>query len=264
MVPVEAKPFPWPWHSAPEWVDTTYVFSDHGIQRNLTTRERCQLMDAPGHWGARIDLIWAWNDGAALPLLLLVEFVLALTTSIKQVEREGREGTNLEDIAVACKKDDAEIDLLLWAVGGNEPGKEAAHEKIRRYLWKHWRRRIYKEACDRLRRCDASENIQANREAIIDCLLRCAALTWWNWDHGSRLFFWRWPPIWRYEARDGSGEILTWASSFIITCSMKVSNRIAESKSHQSLSNLCPRKELQFIDTCDGSDWCSDGNHLPI
>jgi hypothetical protein len=36
--------------------------------------------------------------------------------------------------------------------------------------------------------------------------------TWWNWDSGSALFFWRWPEEFRLEARDGtpiriSGEL---------------------------------------------------------
>ena len=38
----------------------------------------------------------------------------------------------------------------------------------------------------------------------MDCLTRCLNSTWWSWDHGSRLFFWRWPQVWREEARDGA------------------------------------------------------------
>jgi hypothetical protein len=30
--------------------------------------------------------------------------------------------------------------------------------------------------------------------------------TWWNWDAGSALFFWRWPKAFRKEARDGTAS----------------------------------------------------------
>jgi hypothetical protein len=28
--------------------------------------------------------------------------------------------------------------------------------------------------------------------------------SWWGWDAGSSLFFWRWPSEFRKEARDGT------------------------------------------------------------
>jgi hypothetical protein len=39
--------------------------------------------------------------------------------------------------------------------------------------------------------------------AAADCLRRAAGASWWDWDDGSRLFFWRWPAEARVWARDG-------------------------------------------------------------
>jgi hypothetical protein len=36
-----------------------------------------------------------------------------------------------------------------------------------------------------------------------DCLRYAASTSWWDWDRGSRLFFWRWPVEARRWARDG-------------------------------------------------------------
>ncbi len=37
-----------------------------------------------------------------------------------------------------------------------------------------------------------------------DCLRRLANCSWWNWDEGSALFFWRWPKAHRKSIRDGT------------------------------------------------------------
>ncbi len=43
----------------------------------------------------------------------------------------------------------------------------------------------------------------ASREAVLECITKAAGCTWWKWDAGSRLFFWRWPKEYVEEARDG-------------------------------------------------------------
>ena len=43
---------------------------------------------------------------------------------------------------------------------------------------------------------------ELNVEAICDCLERAAGSTFWDWEDGSRLFFWRWGEWWK-SARDG-------------------------------------------------------------
>jgi hypothetical protein len=38
----------------------------------------------------------------------------------------------------------------------------------------------------------------------LDCVRRVADCTWWEWDGGSTLFFWRWPEEFRVSVRDGT------------------------------------------------------------
>ena len=71
-------------------------------------------------------------------------------------------------------------------------------------LWKRsvvrsWRRYY-------VRRVSADEayfDHDLDRQAAADCLRYVAQATWWEWDGGSRLFFWRWPESVRQPARDG-------------------------------------------------------------
>ena len=37
-----------------------------------------------------------------------------------------------------------------------------------------------------------------------DAISRLCRSTWWTWDDGSTLLFWRWPRMYRYRVRDGS------------------------------------------------------------
>jgi hypothetical protein len=40
--------------------------------------------------------------------------------------------------AVACRADDAQVDLALWAIGGEGTGMEAARAAIRKLLHSSW------------------------------------------------------------------------------------------------------------------------------
>ena len=40
-------------------------------------------------------------------------------------------------------------------------------------------------------------------EAINDCLRRVKGCSYWAWNRGSRLFFWKFPKEWRNDFRDG-------------------------------------------------------------
>jgi hypothetical protein len=39
---------------------------------------------------------------------------------------------------------------------------------------------------------------------MVDFLMLLTNSDWWTWKAGSRLNFWRWPEVWRIEARDGA------------------------------------------------------------
>jgi len=102
------------------------------------------------------------------------------------------------DITVAMRSDDAEVNLSLWNVGGDGPGMEDARKAICGGLHLFWRRRLTIEASQwyQAEKTDDEEQNKQNVQGLQDCIRRCSALTWWAWDDGSRLLFWRWPPIW--------------------------------------------------------------------
>ncbi len=49
---------------------------------------------------------------------------------------------------------------------------------------------------------------QRNMEVGADAVMRAAHSSWWDWDAGSTLFFWRWPPEIRSAVRDGTKCLL--------------------------------------------------------
>jgi hypothetical protein len=112
--------------------------------------------------------------------------------------------TNVTDVDGAAKADDASVDVSLWAVGGHGPGMELAREMLRKTFFWRWRRRLVLEVARWLKLDEAQEEYKVNQEALCDCVRRCANSTWWEWTDGSRLLFWRWPPAWQREARDGA------------------------------------------------------------
>jgi hypothetical protein len=85
-----ATPFPWPWKTSPEWVETGSVFSKGFIQRHFTPKERCQLTDVRDAWQDSIDNVWSWNQGRSPPLRLLVELISAAAPSIQKIGVERR------------------------------------------------------------------------------------------------------------------------------------------------------------------------------
>jgi hypothetical protein len=246
----EAKPYPWPWATGPRWVEAPSVFIQGMVERHLTEKELCQLIDLRFDWVSILSEVLDWNEGNSPPLQILVEFIASARPAIRSVgeAKDNNVGSTdyiekqidwgchrapwlghkaqyseLErfehlayfgwvwdhsdflDITVACKGDDAQVNLKLWAVGGDLEKMENVRVVLRNFLWRYWLQKITKEANDWL----STEHYQVeehtrHQNAIKDCLEQCEKSDWWQWEHGSRLFFWRWPSIWRNEARDGS------------------------------------------------------------
>ena len=46
-------------------------------------------------------------------------------------------------------------------------------------------------------------------ESARDCIRRAAGSSWWEWDQGSSLFFWRWPRGYRKWALEGQPHYQT-------------------------------------------------------
>ena len=112
--------------------------------------------------------------------------------------------TTDNNVTVATKSDDAEVDLTLWAVGGEGEELERARAVLRVFLLRVWKRTLCKEALRCLRGQVATDHYLRDRDGVVDCLTRCSNSSWWDWADGSRLLFWRWPLSWRREARDGA------------------------------------------------------------
>jgi hypothetical protein len=107
------------------------------------------------------------------------------------------------EVSTATKDDIAGIDLSLWVIGGESLKMETARQTIRKLLFRCWMRRLYLEAIKWLHTHGEGE-YEVNRAAIYEALTRAFHSSWWEWLYGIRLLFWRWPSIWREEARDGA------------------------------------------------------------
>jgi hypothetical protein len=242
-----ASPYPWPWPDKPMWVEAPSVyFGGKAVERPMTAKEMCQLVDLREDWGATlVEAMWGWDSGAAPPLRLLVEFGLAARSWLQQLVgekvTEGEEDSCVKEFldwgrvrapwlgigeaphfdrmqfygwdwgkadavegAVACRADDAQVDLALWAIGGEGERLEKARGAIRDFLHGCWRRGVCRDACRWLKTAAAAADLERNTHAARDCVKRCANSTWWEWSDGSRLLFWRWAEQWRVEARDGA------------------------------------------------------------
>jgi hypothetical protein len=232
---------PWP-IPTDLWIEAHSVFFGKSILRPLNAKEWAQLVDLRPEWGSILrDVMGTWRDGCVVPLRFGIELGIwsavklrvfqefecpvvdnahfgcqlaprlcvanGLTTA-DLVKYNGWvwEPEDSEDVAVATTDDDAAVQYHLWAVGGFDPTVVHARAVLCRWLWCRWYRAKYRNALEWLRAQDHSsgDHYTKNREAIRDCLERLAHSSWFEWDDGSRLHFWLWPPCWRLEARDGT------------------------------------------------------------
>ena len=53
-------------------------------------------------------------------------------------------------------------------------------------------------------RKNAQADLFADKEVGRDAIARAANSTWWDWDAGSTLYFWRWPKRVQQAVRDGT------------------------------------------------------------
>jgi hypothetical protein len=47
-------------------------------------------------------------------------------------------------------------------------------------------------------------------EVGLEAITRAANSTWWSWEDGSTLFFWRWPPHLKVNVRNGTPLFVDW------------------------------------------------------
>lgn len=104
----------------------------------------------------------------------------------------------------ATKADDAPVDFELWAWPNESELETCARNLLRLACHSFWKLNLLREALHWLNHSPdsiPSERL-VNQRAIIDCITRSSNSTFWEWDDGSRLFFWRWGQWWK-SARDG-------------------------------------------------------------
>lgn len=102
----------------------------------------------------------------------------------------------------AAQADDAEVDLSQWAHPNETPKIGWARNVLRRLVAKWW---IYHQTklARRLLEDMDSETEQEDIDAINDCIRRIKGCTYWSWNRGSRIGFYKFPPEWRNDFRDG-------------------------------------------------------------
>jgi hypothetical protein len=125
--------------------------------------------------------------------------------------------------AKAAKADDAEVSFQDW----NDTLKrklprlellpesrfEVACDGLRALMLRWWICNLRREAASFLnkehgsswRKIEVGESamLKADRAAVADVVTRVANASYWDWDGGSTLIFWRWPKEFRLRARDG-------------------------------------------------------------
>jgi hypothetical protein len=113
----------------------------------------------------------------------------------------------------ATKSDGAKVRVELWdafLIQGLHPGVQgrdiiAAAVVLRAWLLQVWRRTVFRLYV-RWKATVGTLSVQDKQAAVHaarDCIRRCGDATWWNWDGGSRPFFWRWPVEYQNVVRDG-------------------------------------------------------------
>jgi hypothetical protein len=116
-----------------------------------------------------------------------------------------------------------------------------ACDAIRSMMLRWWRCNLRREAARYLDeehgsgwRCLGSwmsASLKTDRAVIADILTRSAKASYWDWDGGSTLIFWRWPKEFRLRARDG-------VPVFII------SNMLPRYRSHQPAPKDAEKAEM--------------------
>lgn len=125
----------------------------------------------------------------------------------------------------AVKADNAEVPIKLWnnkiVRGDSNEKQDHALEIIRNTIMIRWyRRSVYKSFLSYMRKTHGKgwtlKLIRARQQRMTesdifkdgkvgtDALRRILGATWWSWEAGSTLLFWRWAMNIRKEARDGT------------------------------------------------------------
>jgi hypothetical protein len=121
-----------------------------------------------------------------------------------------------------AKADDAEVPVDLWnaRVAKGHQWSSSAEAKLDwacnvlrgRFLLRRWKQNLRRSLAEYLQEEYGKDWLQKRdvENLRMDLVVGCKALrvamlaSWWAWEAGSVLFFWRWPREFRKEARDGT------------------------------------------------------------
>ena len=127
----------------------------------------------------------------------------------EEAEEVDQEARNLK----AVKADDAEVPVELWNAriqgrlhpGASKAAVDRALSLLRARCLRWWTRKVTLSylAWRKGRPHDSKSEVVRNDEAALDGISRAADSSWWQWDAGSRCFFWRWPEDYMIPIRDG-------------------------------------------------------------
>ena len=161
----------------------------------------------------------------------------------------------------ATKTDSAAVPTYLWdnevakaiKMDNEDPQLIKALNIVRKYALKVWKRSIVKSFITYLKhthpasysnfmhgnRKDLDPEFVNDLEAGLDCLYYAGNATWWEWDYGSRLFFWRWPSHFVKYARDGIS--VCWKTN------QRPSNKRLQPQIHDQNMKSCMKKKIDSV-----------------
>lgn len=102
----------------------------------------------------------------------------------------------------AAQADDAEVDLSQWADPNETPEMARARNLLRRGVARWWIKHQERVAMKWIEDM-GKEATQEDIQAINDCMRHIRGSTYWSWGRGSRILFYKFPPEWRNDFRDG-------------------------------------------------------------
>lgn len=146
------------------------------------------------------------------------------TNTIDGAESEGarEEAEELTTVSLkAIKSDDAAVPVRLWneAVlrGVKREHREACTKNsnlvrrfenllnwLRKQSLKHWKKTVISEFWECFHGTEHSEDGRSDIEQWgLEMIKHVKKCSWWEWQGGSTIFFWRWPDPYQKDVRDG-------------------------------------------------------------
>ena len=127
--------------------------------------------------------------------------------------RHGRLFDSLRRLALRWYRRNTLRSLLLFLKKQHGRGKEVVDEvdiggKPRQFRHSAWVRLRYSfRSCSKFRSKKRNKTLDELRKDLIvgaEVIWRATQASWWNWEAGSTITFWRWPSCYRVAVRDGT------------------------------------------------------------